>query len=90
LFQYRLVPRTATYTHGNNALEIAWTIAPSLILVAGALSRTSWYEIKAAHRRLTEARVNAKQFNWDFTIPDRTLIRGRPRWRTISTCRSGR
>lgn len=70
--QYRYRPgRTATYTHGNNALEIAWTIAPSLILVVLALlSRTSWYEIKGGTPPPDyEVRVFAKQFNWDFTYP---------------------
>ena len=34
LVRYRHTPgRKATYTHGNNTLEIAWTIAPSIILV---------------------------------------------------------
>jgi cytochrome c oxidase subunit 2 len=72
VFQYRSRPgRTATYTHGNNALEIAWTIAPSLILVVLALlSRTSWYEIKGGTPPPDyEVRVNAKQFNWDFIYP---------------------
>jgi cytochrome c oxidase subunit 2 len=72
VFRYRHRPgRTATYTHGNNTLEIAWTIAPSLILVVLALlSRTSWYEIKGQTPPPDyEVRVRAKQFNWDFTYP---------------------
>ena len=48
LVKYRYRPgRQATYTHGHNTLEIAWTIAPSLILVFLALlSRAGWHEIK--------------------------------------------
>src|SRR5499426_3850855 len=39
--------RRATYTHGNTALEIAWTIAPAVLLVILAFaSRTLWAEIK--------------------------------------------
>lgn len=69
---YRHRPgRVATYTHGNNALEIAWTIAPSLILVILALlSRNTWYEIKGVTPPPDyEVRVQAKQFNWDFVYP---------------------
>jgi cytochrome c oxidase subunit 2 len=72
LVKYRYRPgRQATYTHGNNTLEIAWTVAPSLILVFLALlSRAGWHEIK---QTLPESKytveVMAKQFNWDITYP---------------------
>lgn len=72
LVKYRYRPgRQATYTHGHNTLEIAWTVAPSLILVFLALlSRASWHEIK---QTLPESKytveVTAKQFNWDITYP---------------------
>jgi cytochrome c oxidase subunit 2 len=72
LIQYRYRPgRQATYTHGNNTLEIAWTIAPSIILVVLALlSRGVWHEIK---QTLPPSKypvvVTAKQFNWDITYP---------------------
>ena len=39
--------RRATYTHGNTALEIAWTIAPAVLLVIlGVVSRSVWADIK--------------------------------------------
>src|SRR5439155_508493 len=39
--------RRATYTHGNTALEIAWTIAPAILLVILAfVSRSVWADIK--------------------------------------------
>jgi cytochrome c oxidase subunit 2 len=70
LYRYR-PGRAVTYTHGNNALEIAWTIAPSIILVVLALlSRTVWNEIR--HEMPPpdhQVTVNAKQFNWDFIYP---------------------
>jgi cytochrome c oxidase subunit 2 len=72
LFKYRYRPgRKATYTHGNNTLEIAWTIAPSIILVVLALlSRATWDEIKAEMPPVdVSVRVYAKQFNWDFIYP---------------------
>jgi cytochrome c oxidase subunit 2 len=72
LFKYRDRPgRQAVYTHGNNTLEIAWTIAPSIILIVLALlSRASWIEIKE-QMPPSKYRVEtlAKQFNWDFVYP---------------------
>src|SRR6266849_6639045 len=39
--------RRAHYTHGNNRLEVIWTIVPAVICVVLALlSRRSWAEIK--------------------------------------------
>jgi cytochrome c oxidase subunit 2 len=72
LFRYRARPgQKATYTHGNNTLEIAWTIAPSIILVVLALlSRASWVEIKETLPPSNyPVQVTAKQFNWDITYP---------------------
>ena len=72
LVKYRYQPgRQATNTHGNNTLEIAWTIAPSIILVVLALlSRGMWHEIK---QTIPPSKypviVTAKQFNWDITYP---------------------
>lgn len=72
LFKYRYDPnRKATYSHGNNTLEIAWTIAPSVICVVLALlSRATWDEIRAEIPPVdVTVRVYAKQFNWDFIYP---------------------
>jgi len=72
LFKYRAQPgRKATYTHGNNVLEIGWTIAPSIILVfLAVMSRATWDEIRAEIPPVdVTVRVNAKQFNWDITYP---------------------
>ncbi len=72
LVQYRHRPgRQALYTHGNNTLEIAWTIAPSIILVVLALlSRATWHEIKETlPESKYEVQVTAKQFNWEITYP---------------------
>jgi cytochrome c oxidase subunit 2 len=72
LVQYRYRPgRQATYTHGNNTLEIAWTIAPSIILIVLALlSRGLWHEIKETlPPSKYPVQVTAKQFNWEITYP---------------------
>lgn len=63
--------RRATYTHGNTALEITWTIVPALILVVlGFMSKTQWDAIKKnAPPSNIQVRVTAKQFNWEVLYP---------------------
>jgi cytochrome c oxidase subunit 2 len=63
--------RRATYTHGNTTLEIAWTIAPAILLVILAVvSRTTWADIKQ-HVPPADVmvQVTAKQFNWEVAYP---------------------
>ena len=63
--------RRARYTHGSTPLEIAWTIAPSLILVILTfLSVPAWSKIKMSIPPTNfVVQVTAKQFNWQFTYP---------------------
>src|SRR5215470_2871828 len=63
--------RRATYTHGNTALEIAWTITPAILLVILAfVSRNTWASIKE-HVPPSDVvvQVQAHQFNWTFIYP---------------------
>ena len=63
--------RRARYTHGSTPLEIAWTVAPTLILVVLTfLSLPTWSRIKMSVPQ-TEfvVQVTAKQFNFEFTYP---------------------
>jgi len=72
VFRYRYDPnRRATYTHGNTSLEIAWTIAPALMLAALAImSRTTWADIKWRQPPSDfNVIVTAKQFNWEIAYP---------------------
>ena len=72
LFIYRDRPgRRATYTHGSTPLEIAWTVAPTLILVVLTfLSLPAWSRIKMDMPQTDfVVQVTAKQFNWEFTYP---------------------
>ena len=72
VFRYRYDPkRRATYTHGNTTLEIAWTIAPALMLAALAImSRTTWADIKWRQPPSDfNVIVTAKQFNWEIAYP---------------------
>jgi cytochrome c oxidase subunit 2 len=63
--------RRATYTHGNTTLEIAWTIAPAVILVLlGFISKARWDEIKGTPPPAdVTVRVTALQFNWEVLYP---------------------
>ncbi|RPJ23002.1 MAG: cytochrome c oxidase subunit II, partial [Planctomycetaceae bacterium] len=63
--------RRATYTHGNTALEIIWTIVPAIILIVlFMLSQSLWWDIKGRVPSTDfQVRVMAKQFNWTFTYP---------------------
>src|SRR4030095_195214 len=63
--------RRATYSHGNTALEIIWTIIPAAILIVLAfMSVSSWAKVKR-HVPDTdfELGVAAKQFNWEVSDP---------------------
>jgi cytochrome c oxidase subunit II len=70
LYRYR-EGRRATYTHGNTTLEIAWTIAPALILVfLGLSSKGIWDEVKEnTPPGDVQVMITGKQFNWEITYP---------------------
>ena len=72
LIKYRHRPgRRATYTHGNTALELTWTIVPAVILVIlGILSNRWWGVIKQEVPETDfHVRVTGKQFNWEILYP---------------------
>ncbi len=72
LFKYRARPgRKAEYIEGNSKLEITWTTATTVILVALALlSRSTWADIKEnGPAGELFYKVTAKQFNWEITYP---------------------
>ena len=76
LIMYRKKPGVrATYTHGNNALEIVWTVVPALILVLLVfMTSTSWSRIKVNVPANPDVTINVlgKQFNWivNYSGPD--------------------
>ncbi len=63
--------RRATYSHGNTALEITWTVVPTIILILLAfMSKEKWERIKAqVPPSDVEVRIVAKQFNWRVFYP---------------------
>ncbi|MEO6940902.1 MAG: cytochrome c oxidase subunit II [Candidatus Kapaibacterium sp.] len=74
LIKYRYKPdRRATYTHGNNRLEIVWTAIPAVILVYLAIfSNTLWSEIRDPNKfpkGASSIEIRPRQFEWDITYP---------------------
>ena len=68
--------RRAVYTHGNNKLEICWTVATSLILVYILfVQKETWDNIKIKDLRTLEdrnpylVRIFGEQFAWHFVYP---------------------
>lgn len=63
--------RRATYSHGNTALEITWTVIPSIILIVlSFMSVKGWSRIKVhAPPPDVTVQVTAKQFNWEIVYP---------------------
>ena len=63
--------RQVTYTHGNNRVEVLWTIVPAVICVVLALmSRRIWADVK---QRMPEGGlpvgIEAEQFAWNIHYP---------------------
>jgi cytochrome c oxidase subunit 2 len=74
IFKYRGRPgHKAYYTHGNSKLEIFWTTATAVIVLAlGAWSWPLWLRIKDPSRfpaAQLELGIMVKQFEWNVTYP---------------------
>lgn len=74
VFKYRSREgHTATYTHGDDRLEILWTAVPALVLIfLGIHSGQLWADLKVDERMPGDAfvvDVAAQQFEWHFTYP---------------------
>ncbi len=72
LFRYRhREGRKATYTHGNNRIEVVWTIIPALICVVLALlSRRTWADIKQnMPANALPIEITGEQFSWTIRYP---------------------
>ena len=69
--------RRAVYSHGNTALEITWTVVPTIILfILSFWSAFTWAKVKInAPPSDFEVQVAGKQFNWEITYlgPDGKL-----------------
>ncbi|MBC8144537.1 MAG: cytochrome c oxidase subunit II [bacterium] len=70
MFRYRYrADRKAIYSHGNNKLEIVWTVIPALILVfLGLISQKVWSDMKIdapTGDTTLIVDVRPRQFQWD-------------------------
>jgi cytochrome c oxidase subunit 2 len=72
MVKYRHRPgRKAEYIEGNARLEITWTLATTVILIALAfLSKSTWAYVKEnGPPGQVFYKVAGKQFNWEITYP---------------------
>lgn len=64
---------TATYTHGDDRLEILWTAVPALVVIfLGVHSGQLWADLKTDASAPDDSfvvEVAAEQFEWHFTYP---------------------
>lgn len=63
--------RRAVYYHGNTALEITWTVIPTIILFSLSFwSASTWSTVRInVPPSDFEVKVAGKQFNWEITYP---------------------
>ncbi|MEO6848074.1 MAG: cytochrome c oxidase subunit II [Chthoniobacterales bacterium] len=62
----------AQYSHGNNKLEVVWTLLPTIIFIALVIwSNRTWHELLQSPipPDALEVQVVAYQFGWDFLYP---------------------
>lgn len=63
----------AVYSHGNQKLEVIWTIVPAVVLLFIALAQLpAWIEIRFPNEKPdvpVTARIVARQFEWRFVYP---------------------
>ena len=72
IFRYRKRQgRAATYTHGNTAVEVVWTVIPALILVWLAVyNQSAWSAIQRMPDSYDlELEILAEQFAWNIRYP---------------------
>ena len=80
IFRFRRRPGTETVpepVHGHTRLEIAWTIAPAIILVFIAVPTVRTIFLTQAEKPVPNAlnvRVTAHQWWWEFEYPDLDIV----------------
>lgn len=73
--QRRGEERPVKQVHGNNALEIGWTIAPALILVGIALPTVrTIFDIAEKPTGALEVKVIGHQWWWEFQYPAEEVV----------------
>ena len=84
IVRFRAQPgRKVWYSHGNNTLEIIWTVIPALILIfIGIKSQFLWTHIRLGVNGEPKIEVMAQQFQWTmrYAGPDGKLGRSDARF----------
>lgn len=64
-----------TQTHGSTRLEIAWTLAPALVLVSiGIPTVSTIWDLAAPPAVAMQVKVVGHQFWWEFQYPDLGIV----------------
>lgn len=72
VFRYRSRGQRATYSHGNNVMEVIWTLATAVMFIGlGIYAQRAWAEVrfKAAPPDAMRIEVIGQQFKWSFRLP---------------------
>ena len=70
----------ATYSHGNNRLEVVWTILTAIIFISLAvMGQRVWAQLNlhSAPPGSLQVEVVAQQFSWNFHYPGKDNVFGR-------------
>jgi cytochrome c oxidase subunit II len=70
----------ATYSHGNNRLEVVWTVVTAVIFISLAvMGQRVWasLHLHSAPPGSTQIEVVAQQFSWNFHYPGKDKVFGR-------------
>ena len=72
ILRYRDTGQRATYSHGNDKLEITWTVATAVLFFGlGIAGQSSWANLhfRGPSADAIPIEVMAKQFSWTFRYP---------------------
>lgn len=72
LVRYRDRGGRATYSHGNNTMEVLWTAATAILFVGlGAAAGSAWaaYHNESGPPSAIQVEVTGQQFAWNFRYP---------------------
>src|SRR5207245_2949575 len=73
-------PERATYTHGNNRLEVVWTVVTAIVFISLAvMGQRVWasLQLHSAPPGSYQIEVVAQQFSWNFHYPGKDNVFGR-------------
>jgi len=72
VFRYRSRGQRATYSHGNNVMEVFWTLATLIMFVGlGIYAQRTWAAVRLQPAPPDAMRIEiiGQQFKWSFRLP---------------------